>query len=100
MNRLIVALIIGMVAIPLSASAIECPGGNHMMRMDANGDGSISAEEHAAMAAARFAEMDTNGDGKVTRDELQAYHEQMQKCRGGNRGMSGGTSGSTTDNGE
>ena len=43
-------------------------------KMDTNGDGKISADEHAAGARAMFQEMDTNGDGKVTPAEMDAEH--------------------------
>lgn len=40
--------------------------------MDSNGDGKISAEEHAAGASAMFAKMDANHDGSVTAEEMKA----------------------------
>ena len=39
---------------------------------DADGNGSISQSEHAAMGARMFERMDANSDGRVTQDERQA----------------------------
>lgn len=43
--------------------------------MDSNGDGKISAEEHAAGAGAMFAKVDANHDGSVTAEEMKAGHK-------------------------
>jgi Ca2+-binding EF-hand superfamily protein len=45
--------------------------------MDTNGDGKISAEEHAAGAKKMFEKMDANKDGKVTAAEMDAAHEEI-----------------------
>lgn len=45
--------------------------------MDSNGDGKISAEEHAAGAKAMFEKMDADHDGTVTAAEMTAAHEKM-----------------------
>jgi Ca2+-binding EF-hand superfamily protein len=45
--------------------------------MDTDGDGKISADEHAAHAREMFKKMDTNGDGKVTTAEMDSAHEKM-----------------------
>lgn len=52
--------------------------GTMLQKMDTNGDGKISAEEHAAGARAMFQEMDTNGDGKVSPAEMDAYHARTE----------------------
>ncbi|MEZ5960036.1 MAG: hypothetical protein R3C30_06360 [Hyphomonadaceae bacterium] len=39
---------------------------------DANGDGSFSREEFAAMGAGMFERLDANNDGRVTQEEAQA----------------------------
>lgn len=39
-------------------------------QVDTNGDGVVSAQEHEAHAAARFAKWDKNGDGQLTQDEM------------------------------
>jgi len=46
-------------------------------QMDTNGDGKISAEEHAAAVKKMFDIMDANHDGKVTADEMTAAHEKI-----------------------
>ncbi|MDX8403622.1 MAG: hypothetical protein R8K54_04360, partial [Mariprofundaceae bacterium] len=46
---------------------------------DANGDGVISADEHAVGAAKHFARVDANSDGKVTREEMKQYKKEMWK---------------------
>ncbi|HEV8694842.1 MAG TPA: hypothetical protein VGQ93_11770 [Lysobacter sp.] len=47
--------------------------------MDSNGDGLISADEHAAGARAMFDRMDTNHDGNVTTAEMDAGHKMKMK---------------------
>ncbi len=44
-------------------------------KIDANKDGTISAEENAAFSKKKFDEMDGNKDGSVTKDEAKAHHE-------------------------
>jgi Ca2+-binding EF-hand superfamily protein len=44
-------------------------------KMDANKDGVVSAEEHAAGAKQMFTRMDANRDGNVTAAEMDAAHE-------------------------
>src|SRR5688500_13395237 len=46
-------------------------------KMDANGDGGVSADEHATGATAMFATMDANGDGSVTVEEMDASQVAM-----------------------
>jgi len=50
-------------------------GGDKFKMMDANGDGMVSASEHAAAVTKMFGEMDANGDGNVTAAEMDAKHE-------------------------
>lgn len=45
--------------------------------MDADGDGAISAAEHAAGAQKMFQMADANGDGSISADEMQAMHGRM-----------------------
>lgn len=45
--------------------------------IDTDGDGRISAAEHAAGSQKMFAKMDADGDGKVTSAEMQAGHDKM-----------------------
>ena len=45
--------------------------------VDTNGDGVLTAEEHAAGSKSMFEKMDTNHDGVLTKTELEAGHEKM-----------------------
>ncbi|MDB6164420.1 MAG: hypothetical protein JWL98_1852 [Xanthomonadaceae bacterium] len=59
----------------LAASASAWGQANPMFEnMDANHDGRISLQEHAAVAKATFARMDANHDGQLTAAELDAAH--------------------------
>jgi len=52
-------------------------GRDMFQRMDTNGDGKVSADEHAAGARRMFETMDANHDGRVTAREMDAAHEQV-----------------------
>ena len=45
--------------------------------IDADKDGQLSAEEHAAGSRQMFTTMDTDRDGKLTLAEIQAGHEKL-----------------------
>jgi hypothetical protein len=47
------------------------------MPMDLDGDGVVTAAEHAAGARALFEHMDANHDGSVTREEMIAFQRQV-----------------------
>ena len=47
--------------------------------IDKDGDGVLSADEHAAGSADMFAKMDTDKDGFLSKAELQAGHAGMMK---------------------
>jgi len=47
--------------------------------MDSNGDGMISAAEHASAVTSMFAKMDANGDGNVTAAEMDAGMDMKHK---------------------
>lgn len=47
--------------------------------VDKNGDGLLSAEEHAAGSKRMFSKMDVDRDGFLSRAELTAGHEKMLK---------------------
>jgi Ca2+-binding EF-hand superfamily protein len=53
--------------------------------MDANHDGKVSRDEHAAAARKMFTTMDANKDGKATAAEMDAAHEKVtgQKAKKG-----------------
>jgi Ca2+-binding EF-hand superfamily protein len=50
--------------------------------VDTNGDGILTAEEHAAGSRMMFDKMDTNKDGFVSKAELTAGHAEMMKKGG------------------
>ena len=50
---------------------------DRIKRLDRNGDGRLSAAEHAAGAQAMFNEADTNKDGNLSREERRAHHGAM-----------------------
>ena len=50
--------------------------------MDANGDGKVSPDEHAAAAARMFEKMDANGDGKVTATEMDTARQKVLAEKG------------------
>ncbi|HYG06169.1 MAG TPA: hypothetical protein VD865_07115 [Stenotrophomonas sp.] len=46
--------------------------------IDSDGDGRLSAAEHAAGTQQMFAKLDANADGKLTEAEMQAGHDAMR----------------------
>ncbi len=85
MNRPTARLVLGLssvllVALPQALAAEPARGGpasRELRMMDADGDGKISAEEHAAGALKMFETMDANQDGSVTAAEMDAAHERI-----------------------
>jgi len=83
MKKFILPLLIAAMAMPVAAMA--CPGkgdskrGGHFQKMDANGDGVVTAKEHASMAAERFTKMDANNDGKLTSDEMGKHWKEKRE---------------------
>lgn len=53
------------------------PAESQFNSMDANGDGRLSPEEHAAGAKTMFDTMDANKDGTVTSGEMDAAHKKI-----------------------
>jgi Ca2+-binding EF-hand superfamily protein len=71
--------------IPVAIASILCGvavagGGNddHMKMMDKDGDGKITAAEHADGVKTMFSKMDANKDGQVTAAEMDAMHDTMK----------------------
>jgi Ca2+-binding EF-hand superfamily protein len=62
----------GVLALGAPAVAFADDTGDKFDKLDANGDGKISAAEFDAGKQKRFQEMDTNADGKITSAELNA----------------------------
>ena len=54
-----------------------------LARVDTNGDGKVSFDEHAAGATKMFQLMDADKDGKVTPAEMDAMHERRVERREG-----------------
>ena len=55
--------------------------GNHMERLDTNGDGILTRDEALAPAIARFDRADSNGDGQIDQAEHMAMREQHEARR-------------------
>jgi Ca2+-binding EF-hand superfamily protein len=51
---------------------------DHMKMMDTNGDGKVTATEHADGCRQMFTKMDSNQDGRVTAAEMDAAHPMMK----------------------
>ena len=67
-------------------------GGRGMRRADANGDGAISKDEFAASQVNRFNRMDLDKDGQLTKAERDEFRAQMMaRMQAG--GFGGGGSG-------
>lgn len=61
------------------AGAGDMSSADKIKKIDTNGDGVLSAEEHAAGSKAMFDAMDTDKDGFVSKVELAAGHARMLK---------------------
>jgi Ca2+-binding EF-hand superfamily protein len=65
-------------ALPLLAAESKSGTASaQFIKMDANKDGKISADEHATGAKKMFDTMDRNKDGKVTAAEMDAAHRRI-----------------------
>ncbi|MDY6943452.1 MAG: EF-hand domain-containing protein [Pseudomonadota bacterium] len=75
-------LVVGMVW-TVSALAVPPKANNRINQMfervDTDGDGKISAAEHAANAEDRFKRMDSDEDGYLTREEVDAAAKKAHK---------------------
>jgi Ca2+-binding EF-hand superfamily protein len=71
-------------ALVADASAVT-PAASEFRSMDANHDGRVTGDEHAAAAKRMFATMDANKNGAVTAAEMDAAHEKVtgRKPKGG-----------------
>jgi Ca2+-binding EF-hand superfamily protein len=78
--------VFGLSSLALADKAAAPGGADHEIKMmDTDGDGKISAAEHAAGARKMFEMMDADKDGKVTAKEMEAAHERVT----GNKAMKG-----------
>ena len=66
------------------AATVAVAGDDTSARADADNDGRISAQEHAAAAQAKFKRMDANHDGKLTAEE-RAQHRTGAEDAGSHR---------------
>jgi Ca2+-binding EF-hand superfamily protein len=55
------------------------PASDKIKVVDVDGDGRISADEHAAGAKAMFDKMDSDKDGYLTKSEMEAGHKKMME---------------------
>ena len=60
-----------------SAKRSDLSAAEKIKAVDGDGDGVLTADEHAKASAAMFARMDTDGDGGLTKGEMVAGHEAM-----------------------
>ena len=67
---------------PTKATRAEMSSVEKIKVIDANGDGELTAEEHAAGSRMMFNKMDTDRDGFVSKAELTAGHAKMLKKDG------------------
>lgn len=74
-------LLLALCGLALSPAAFAQKHDMHAM-MDSDGNGAISAAEHAAAAQKMFAKADANGDGSLGADEMKAMHQQMMGGHG------------------
>lgn len=56
--------------------------GDKFKMMDSNGDGMVSASEHASAVTKMFGDMDANSDGNVTAAEMDAKHDRKAAAKG------------------
>ena len=85
-RRLLALSIMGALALASAAWAHD----DKFKTMDSNGDGKITAAEHAAGAKAMFDRMDANHDGNVTAAEMDAGHAMMKDRDDDMHGMKAG----------
>lgn len=81
-------------ATPTFAQSADEERKGPMAKVDTNGDGVISMDEHLAVAKDRFGKIDTDGDGALSREEIRAGKENRRsamKERRQNRDNNGGS---------
>jgi Ca2+-binding EF-hand superfamily protein len=89
--------VVGGFALATGAYAGGGSGQAEVKMMDTDGDGSISATEHAAGAKKMFEKMDADGDGIVTAKEMDAAHKDMPTAQKGSTAESDTASASRLD---
>jgi hypothetical protein len=79
-----------------SSEGRQVSSADRIKQIDTNGDGIMSADEHAANARSMFSRMDTNQDGQLTAAELKAGHKRMVSDASSVKSRSTSPTGSTT----
>jgi len=62
-----------------AAKKSDMSAADKIKTVDADGDGVLTAEEHAKGSAAMFAKMDVNKDGFLSKEEMAAGHTAIMK---------------------
>ena len=62
-----------------AAKKSDMSAADKIKAVDGDGDGVLTADEHAKGSAAMFAKMDANKDGFLSREEMAAGHAQMMR---------------------
>ncbi len=77
MKKTIIAAVctLGVVGTATAVSAAPRGPGGGFDRMDANGDGVVTAAEMDAQQAELIAAADANGDGGVSKEEMRSYRK-------------------------
>lgn len=61
------------------AKKSDMPAAEKIKAIDSDGDGVLTADEHAKGAASMFAKMDTDKDGFLSKQEMAAGHAALMK---------------------
>lgn len=75
-------IILAGIAAGLIAGAAQAAPADRAQRIDANGDGAITAAELQTRAALRFQRLDANRDGQLTQAEVQAKRQARAEKKG------------------
>ena len=62
-----------------AARKSDMPAADKIKAVDSDGDGVLTAEEHAKASTSIFAKMDTDKDGFLSKQEMAAGHAAMMK---------------------
>ena len=85
MRKTMIGTIVVAAASLVAASAFAGEGkggkGGHFDRLDANGDGEISADEMNDKTAAFLEGADADGNGAVSKEEMKAFHKAKREER-------------------
>jgi Ca2+-binding EF-hand superfamily protein len=57
----------------------DMPAADKIKMVDADGDGVLTADEHAKASESMFAKMDADKDGFLSKEEVAAGHAAMMK---------------------